>query len=250
MKLRILVTPLMIAAIIYLAIWVAIPTYSGSDGVVAVGEKQKQAADKLSDITVKEENAGNLVTILDNNTEQQKILAQYLPEKRMDEDVIASVNSLASDSGVFLASIALKDEAVIAAPVPEPIIDGNGNVVPSEPVMPKATAKNFVADVALSGDYEKMWQFIVNLSNLKRFNEISAMEIATPPGASNGLLLMKISIKFNYLDRLGLIENMSNEVFATGKFNMNAIDKIKSKTSVDVSKVSVESSGRVNPFSE
>ncbi|MDP1620321.1 MAG: hypothetical protein U0944_01865 [Candidatus Moranbacteria bacterium] len=250
MKLKILFTPLMLVIIIYLAIWVAIPAYSGPEGVVATGKKLQGAELKLADISLKEENAGSLVAALNDSSEQQKILLQYLPEKKTDEDVIANLNSIASGAGVFLSGVTMDDESPVAVVQPEEafVLDENGNEVPVE-VAPKTVAKNFKASVALVGDYERLRQFIADVSRLKRFNEIVSMKITKNSGSDNGALQMDAVIRFNYLDKTGSIASMSNEVFSMGMFDMGVIDKIKAKTNMDVFKVEAGSIGRSNPFS-
>lgn len=251
MKLKILLTPLMLIAIMYLAIWVAVPAYSGPEGVIATGEKLKNSEARLADITLKEENAGNLVASLNDSGEQQRILLQYLPEKKTDEDVIANINAIASGAGVFLSGVALEDEsvAVVAEPEDDIILDENGNEIPMEPVAPKIIAKNFKASVALAGDYEKLRQFAADISRLKRFNEIVSMKITKGSGTDGGALQMDAVIRFNYLDKVGSIASMGNEVFSKGMFDMGVVDRIKAKTSVDVLKVDTGSTGRSNPFS-
>ncbi|MFA7209722.1 MAG: hypothetical protein WC120_05620 [Parcubacteria group bacterium] len=250
MKLKILLTPLMLVIIMYLAIWVAIPAYSGPEGVVAAGNKLKGAELKLADISLKEENAGSLVAALNDSSEQQKILLQYLPEKKTDEDVIANLNSIASGAGVFLSGVTMDDEsaASVVQPEEEFMLDENGNEIPVE-AAPKAVAKNFKASVALTGDYGKLRQFIADVSRLKRFNEIVSMKITQGSGAENGSLQMDAVIRFNYLDKTGSIASMGSEVFSTGMFDMGVVDKIKAKTSMDILKVDTGSIGRSNPFS-
>jgi len=249
MKLKILLTPLMLVIIMYLAIWVAIPAYSGPEGVVAAGEKLRSSEAKLADITLKEENAGNLVAALNDSSEQQKILLQYLPEKKTDEDVIANLNSIASGAGVFLSGVTMDDEAsAVAEPEEEFMLDESGNEIPVE-ATPKIIAKNFKVSAVLMGDYEKLRQFVVEVSKLKRFNEMVSMKITKNSGSDNGALQMDAVIRFNYLDKTGSIASISNEVFSMGMFDMGVIEKIKAKTSVDVLKIDAGSTGRSNPFS-
>jgi Tfp pilus assembly protein PilO len=249
MKIKIWITPLMIVAIIYLIIWVAVPAYSGDAGVTVANEKLNQDETKLATITVKEENANKLVTALNNNSEQQKILWQYLPEKKTDEDVIANINSLASKSSLFLTSITLEHEidTPIAAPVADVAADGS-----AAPVIPKIEPRKFRAQLSLSGDYDKLRQFMADMSGLKRFNKMVSLKISQNSSAVVGVgsLQADMTIEFNYLNKVGSIESMSSDVFAKGEFDMSVIKKITDKTNVDILKVDAGSVGRTNPFKQ
>lgn len=252
MKLKILITPLMIVAIIYLIVWVAIPTYFGPDGVVFAKEKLQKDQDALVSIKRKEENANKLILSLDQNEAQRKIVEQYLPKKKADEDVIANVNSLAIKSGIFLTSIELEKESNKLNPAP--ILDENGNEITDDAVGLKNSINKFKIRISASGEYEKIHQFVVDMSKWKRFNSMTALKISPVSNTEEvetNLLQADIDIELNYLNKIELAGAIKSDIFLDGEFDMDTIEKIKEKTSMDVLKVEAGVVGqRSNPFKQ
>jgi len=253
MKLKILFVPLMIVLVIYLIIWVVVPVYSDPDGIGAARNNLLLAENKLNDINSKGENAAKLVNDLSYTSDQQKILFQYLPNTKKDEEVIESLNSIASANGLFIFSLSMEDVKDNQPVNPAMNVNNNGSIaVPgldgSNAIAPtESSAKNFNVKIALAGDYEKIKKFIVTLSTLRRFNDVSSLAI-TRGSATDGTLQANMTIEFNYLKEINSVANVDNKIFADGKFDMSVAGEITNKTNVDISKIDIGALGKTNPF--
>lgn len=246
--------PIMLVAIIYLTIWVAVPTYSDPGGIVDIKIQLQDSGDKLADVDMRISNAKKLANELSQNSQEQKILFQYLPDKKLNEDIVASLNAMASKNEVAITGLSFKDSKDKALASNEDLtvtakdslelnksMDSPKNVAPK-----KSSTKNFNTNVTLVGDYEKIRNFIVSLSALKRFNGIEMVEINKKDDVN--FLEAKIDIRLNYLDKLKSIAVVDKEMFKDGKFDMSIANEISTKTNVDITKVGVDSAGRTNPF--
>ena len=254
MKIKILLMPLMLIGIIYLAIWVAVPSYSDPEGIVDMKARLAASNDKLNDINMRISNAGKLIDELSQNSSDQKLLVHYLPEKKLNEDVVASLNSIASASGVALTSLSFKDIQDEVPPVDVNLgmtmgsgIETNRSMDSPKNVEPqKSFSKNFAADLVVVGDYEKIRSFILSLSTFKRFNGIESLSISKKENAN--FLEANLSVRFNYLKKTASISIIDKEMFKKPSFDMSVAGEITNKTSINITKPNVDSAGRVNPF--
>jgi len=246
MKLKILILPLVIVTVMYLAIWVIAPAYSDAD---ATRNRLTVAEDKLTDIKNKTDNANKLVQQLSFTSDQQNTLVQYLPENKREEEVISSINSIAAANGVSMLSLGLETKADLQEQVVFEEEFVNANLSPEQmfAMLPKKTsAKNLSASITVVGEYAKIRNFVISLNKFKRFNEITSLEIQRS-GNENELLQANMAIGLNYLPKIESMVGINNEIFGEGKFDMSVVDEIN-KNTTDVSKVEVGSRGRANPF--
>lgn len=246
--------PLMLVGIIYLAIWVAVPAYSDPEGIADIKAKLAVSNDKMEDIDMRISNAKKLADELSQNSNDQKMLFHYLPEKKLNEDMVASLNSMASASGVALTSLSfkdIKDETPVAAEIMGTTMgDGmemnKGMDSPKNIEPKKSFSKNFGASVVMVGDYEKIKGFVSSLATLKRFNTIDSLSISNKEGAN--LLEANLEAKFSYLEKIASIPVVDKEMFKGPSFNMSVVEEIKNKTNINITKPDVDSAGRTNPF--
>lgn len=232
----------MLACMVYLLIWVAVPAYFDAGGIEITKVSLQSAETKLVDIDTKIANARSLVEGLNRDFDQQNVLFQYLPEKKQDEQIIASIDAMASREGVFASSFGVEDEKIVAAVNTDVASDG---ATVTEPI--ENSVKNFNVSLIVTGDYEKIKKFIVDLAGFKRFNEMVSLNIEKSSDA-NGSLKAAMVLKFNYLVKLDTISNFDDSVFAKGNFDMGLAEDIKSKANFDISKIEAGSLGRTNPF--
>ncbi|MDO8240738.1 MAG: hypothetical protein Q7T51_02045 [Candidatus Moranbacteria bacterium] len=243
MKLKLLFAPVIMLYGLYLVIWVIIPAYAGQNGVNSAKDNLVKAEARLVDINMKGENAVKLANDLNYNSDQQTVLRQYLPDAKQDEEVINSLNSIASSADLLIASISTKDVLKDAKIKNAEVVDGMLDAPSTESLV-----DNFKVEIEIAGDYGEIKKFILLLSALKRFNNISALEIKRDANADDDTLMAKVIVTFNYLNKITSVANVDRKIFADGKFDMNVVEDIKNKTSVDMSKVDAGSLGRSNPF--
>jgi Tfp pilus assembly protein PilO len=240
MKLKILIFPLIIVALLYLLIWVIVPQYGD---IAATQKKLDDAKVKLAGVVEKENNAASLVQDLNNNSAEQNILVKYLPENKQYEDVVASVNTISGTSGVSIVSMKV-DEAKPASST-QTVYDKSGNVVPKteDPV------KSFIAEIAVKGDYGKIRPFIFSLDTIDRLNEMTALKIE---GSNNtnepGILTATLRVKFDYFEKAEKITEIRDEFFAKGKFDMSVASDIRKKATMEIPKLDIGEFGRENLF--
>ncbi|KKR19810.1 MAG: hypothetical protein UT50_C0029G0004 [Candidatus Moranbacteria bacterium GW2011_GWA2_39_41] len=243
MKSKLLFVPLTIIYGLYLIIWVVVPAYTGPEGAVATKNKLTIANNKLDDIKIKQDNALNLANSLNYNKDQQETLQRYLPVKKQEEDVIVSLNSITTSNGVLITSINMKDILKKVDPMIENGLNaGVENVSPVE-----ASAEEFAVYFEFLGKYESIKNVIVSLTALKRFNNISALEIKDKADEDSDLLVAKVTVVFNYFNKITSITSVDDRIFADGKFDTSIMDDIKKRT-IDVPRVNVGLFGRTNPF--
>lgn len=248
--------PLMLIGMIYLAIWVAVPAYSDPEGITDLKAKLDKSEEKLADIEKRVSNAEKLDMELSQNSDEQKMLLHYLPDKKLNEDVVASLNSIASSSGVAITSVSFKDtKAGTAAPKEDLTVTAkdslklNQEMDSPKNIVPKKTlANDFNANLVVVGEYEKIKKFIVSLAAFKRFNNVEMLSIKANKEDEN-FLEANIETRFNYLKKLTSIQTIDRDMFKDESFNMSIAKQITDKTNVNITKLGVDSAGRANPFS-
>lgn len=242
MKLKILIFPAIILAILYLTIWVMVPNYSGAGGILETQAKLAATNEKLGGVTQKENNAASLVRDLNNNSEQQNILVKYLPEKKQDEDIVASISAIAGASGVAVSDIKIADDKK-PADDGQIVYDSLGNVVPKveDPI------KSFTADITMKGDYGKIRQFIFSLDSINRLNEMISLKMDRADDETADLKVV-LSVRFSYFEKVAKVASVRDEFFARGKFDMRVAEDIRKKAATEIPKIDIGTSGRNNLF--
>ena len=252
MKLKILIVPIFIIAIVSLIIWGIIPAYSEfnlQSGIL------KNNQGKLDDIRGKQEKVASLFGELSSSANQQGILLKYLPASKQEEDLLVSLSSMAAEGGVLVLNLSISQEAknttAVAATSFEVGMPGNPDqaVVAIGPV-----ALNFTAKMGIVGDYQKIKDFLNKAKTLQRFNSISSLNIEnnTATGATTNTLLANIELNFNYLPKADSVPSFANDIFTKGAFDMSMIDVIKNRTTTELTKAEIagggSGTGKDNPF--
>lgn len=244
MKLKTLFVPLLMIVIVYMIIWLIVPTYFGSAGIKAAKNDLMVANAKIDDINKRGNNAAKLVSELSYNIDQQTVLRQYLPETKREDEIIKSLNTIAFSNGLLVSNISMHDVVAPVAEVASVDADLTTKIVPTGSLV-----KNLNVDILISGDYGKIRKFIMNLTALKRFNNLVSLEIArgTATDANANTLIAKMTVNFNYLNKISSITTVDNKIFEEDKFDMSVVDEIKKK-GTNISTVEVGNLGRSNPF--
>jgi len=259
MKLKLLVVPFVAILTVYLVIWQIVPAYFGPEGVDAYRQGLEKINQKLVDIENKNANAAKLASALNYNAEQQVVLRQYLPEKKKDEEIINSLSSIASQNGISIVNIGVGDISsamsaeesnLVNEQLSDPTFDMgvDGLIFEDVIVSNENLLQEFNVDTTAVGSYENTRKFIVELTKLKRFNEIVSLKIS-PNLDSEDLFTTNMVIKFNYLNKVTSVANVDKKIFEDENFDMSVIKEINDATSADISTVDIGSVGRTNLFS-
>lgn len=254
MKLKLLFVPLVAVLIVYLIILHVIPAYFGATGVSATKESLQKINAKVADIESKRANAAELANALNYNANQQVIIRRYLPEEKRDEEIVNSFSSMASDDDISISSIAVGadliapaiEEIATNAPV-KPVVASANTVADMVDVPSENLLQKFDVKVKVVGSYENIKKLIVDVTTLKRFNEIVSLKITSVP-ENEELFIADMNIAFNYVRKLTSVFNVDRKIFADKNFDMSIIADIENTTSAEVSPVTVGDLGRTNPF--
>ncbi|MDD5397326.1 MAG: hypothetical protein PHW24_04735, partial [Candidatus Moranbacteria bacterium] len=113
------------------------------------------------------ETLGNQLT---DSSNREVSVKNYLPENKVEERIIASINYLAGDANVSLADVSMGGVSTVVAP---PVV-----VDPNVPVStPASLVKTTSAKISLVGNYEKIRIFLDGLAHMPIFNTVKSLDI-------------------------------------------------------------------------
>jgi hypothetical protein len=219
MRLKFLFFPVMLVislAIFIMYIW---PEY---DNLKKANEEKTVAAQSLKDIGEKQSAIELVGTQITNNSGEKTIVDNYLPNKKVEEQIIAGINYLALDSQVSLVDISIKDidpTKTAMGGSPDIVSSINSSVAVSKSaelptddtlVSSSADAMQFSrASIKISGEYEKIRLFLDQMQRMPLLNSVRILAISTQAKnlASGGdvstinpaELLADIVVDFGYL---------------------------------------------------
>ncbi len=231
--------PLAIVAILVIAIWIIAPEYSA---MKVMQTKLDEANKKLADVESKKSNAASLLESLNSNAAYQKTITEYLPEKKQDEYVVASINSLAAASGVAISGIGFaEDDAMQSVAV---LYDDLGKEIPAD----KNVLRKIKSSIGISGKYDQIRKFLFSLTTIKRLNGFDTLTIAKGTTETPDILTAKAEMTFSYLNKIETVDKVNESFFASGQFDADIVNDIHKKASIDMPRIDVGAIGRSNIF--
>jgi len=264
MKVKILIFPLALVIVIWLAVWQISPQFQAMQ---ANNKALDAAKAKLDAAQKKNADANNLMNSFNSMAEDRKVIFKYIPDKRNEEEFMNSISSIAGVEGVAFSGMKLQgtDKKNKPSAVPEgmpptsylppsPAAGGPGEK--SELMMPVSPSSYLITnDLGLSmgvvGSYEKIKSFLAKVANFKRFNTLNSLDIGRADSADNknpSMLQASLSLTFNYFDRNMSASAINEATFSGQPFDLNIIENIKNKLSTDIVPVTVGQTGKTNPF--
>lgn len=261
MKLKILVVPFAIIAILTLSIWYVKPKFDEWRAKkVTLNNKKALLANML------EKNNKMLVwrDMIEKNPENKNVILDYIPASVNEEDIIDNLSSIAVNNSVSLSDFVLSSPTVVADVAASSAVNGVAAVDPgvasADEMVTNSKLKEQMISVSFVayGDYDKIKNFLLTASSLKRFNEVNSLKLAsnaasTSPGAeasaATGMLKVEITLFFNYAKKENIVSSVNDAVFE-GNLDMSIAESIRNAKSVDVNKLTVGQSGKGNPFSK
>ena len=273
---KILIAPLLIITIIVLIIWVIYPMYS-TDSAVGGGVREKKLVladeqDKMSKVDGAMKTADALYSEINSTPDDSKVLFAYVSKNREEENLIESVNSLATGNNLFVVNISVLDSK-------DKVLDQNGSEMllmspqasgdNADPALVqqemedkvnsmRINPRNLDVSVSVAGGYQDIKSFINKMNGLKRFNQVSSLLIkklneitSTGESVSTNKLQADIIFRFNYTKELDKVYNfdVNDPVFASQTIDKTVLDDIRKKDT-DVLKVELKQDGNTNPFAE
>lgn len=256
MKLKILVVPTLIAAIVITIIWVIVPE------VKDVLDKKKQLEEKtlkLSEIEEKNRKARKLGEYLGGNTVQNRILADYIPQEKKEEEIISTLQYLAKQEDLLIYSLNIKQNQDGKTNNAQSQISAASSAGENGDEKNAAQARDLEIIVKTIGQYEKITVFLKKISNLERYNRAEYVKISKVNSGSEqeggeeikriSALDMEIGLNFKYVEKSdALVVSADNSIFSREEFEVDVIKAIQEKMKTAVMEPVADKSGRSNPF--
>lgn len=259
MKIKILIAPIAIIALVGLSIWIILPQANELRAEIAT---LKKAEKRLSETKDKIEKSDKLKRELAANVEKRDILMKYLPVDKQEEWIINNLNSLAAEDGLAIVALTLSSSPnkvpVVSDKSNKPVRANTADVdsigmeeKPTEEYMNASVPVGLDANVSLVGSYEKIKSFLGKSKRLQRANETISFRISRPASnedADTNNLQADLVLNFSYLKDI-TVADASSQILKSGKFDMlPVIEEIKNNTGTKFSEINVGSTGKSNPF--
>ncbi len=250
MKLKILITPIIIILTIVLLIWFVHPQYSnGVNGVKDEYTQLKQYQEKILSIDNMQKKANEISAQIDLVSLKKAILYRFIPEKIGEEKLIDNLNMLASVYHLGVFDIVVKPLKV------NNLVQINSRKQTLFPISRKVEVH-----MKLSGSYSSIKQFFNDLRQLDRYNDVATLKLskevnvksaanAQPDKSTNRVILAEMAIDFDVLKKLQLSDNsFSKTVLPSGKIGTQVISDISQSIKTFPWKLKVSDKGKTNPF--
>jgi hypothetical protein len=273
MKIKILVAPLLIVAIIVLLIWFIYPLWTnGSDGIKEKLDSYKIQKDRQAELEKKKEKISTRFQEIESKKNQVDLLYRFLPETMSEEELIDKMQFLASmkqedaangwEMGPVKMSVTLSKAIAPIASAEPAATAGQNNAA----VLIKKDLTNFDLNFQFLGPYERVRDIVKSINSLKRYNRITKYKATSgiikregnvlkweePKGEPANGLKVEMTMNYNYFNT-GSVgpENINDPVFSLDKLEKeirwDIVDIIQKKES-DIVPLTLSQSGRGNPF--
>jgi hypothetical protein len=272
MKIKILIAPLLIVAIIVLLIWFVYPLWTnGSDGIKEKLSDYEIQKNRQAELEKKKEKISSLYQDIESKKNQADLLYRFLPETMLEEELIDKMQFLTSmkqedaangwEMGPGKMTVALSKAAIPIISSQPAAVAGQKDVA----VLVQKDLSNFDLNFQFLGPYEKIRDIIKSIYSLKRYNKVTKFKALSgvikregnilkwedPKGEPANGLKVEMTMNYNYFNvgRVGP-ENINDPVFSLDrleKIRWDVIDAIQKKET-DIVPLTLPESGRGNPF--
>lgn len=248
MRLKILVMPFSILLSLVLVIGFVRPDITVlQDKRVVLDTKTSQS----QGMTALLSNIETLTSALEDQPESENLLKKYVPQALDQERVVDMFNYLASQSGVFVSSMDMKEAVVKSSKEEQNMAAAAEGVTPPAPSL-KPKVKTYIATVEVKGGYEGVRDFLNRVSHMDRYHKVLNFSIEAPVGdsevATPGVLTGRVQSQFDYFASQNLDSAMSAPVFFKGEFDTNQLMSLLKWISYSVPPLMQPEAGRPNPF--
>jgi Tfp pilus assembly protein PilO len=246
-------------------------------GIVLTGNLTKTLEEKqkvLDNHNSEKDKIASLKNSIDQNKNNETTILSYLPAQKNEENIVNSVNYLATNSSVSLNELSLteavgnqtkvsnsnKDNS--ASSSKEILFSSSSSGVPNKKAV--ANKVNFInSKISIAGNYQNIKIFLSKIYNMPIFNKInsttiSKIEGASPASANNSvaadanidLLKLDMDVSFGYEPTLALQESSALPSFPGNTFDFSYVKKIEdySMKVAPITDSGLGLPGRENPF--
>jgi len=232
--------------------------------LIAIKKQELKASqDIVSGIKEKNVNITNLIASLNDsqNLNQKDFVFNYIPLEKREETIFNSLSRIAVSEGVALGGVSLdiqKEEVPVAvAPeVPQSSqgvifgagVGADGVVIPAS-VLPGE--RKIKTTALILGKYENVKKFIEKvyvLDMLKSVSGVTLTSVKDDKGNPTENVSANVVANFSFIAEAKINNDYSSPIFGKKSFNFAIVDQIKTLLSQKAEAVTVEGSGRSNPF--
>jgi hypothetical protein len=258
MRLKILITPLIILIAVIATVMVLLPmAFEIRDKFLGL----KDAENKLTEVSEKIEKSDLLKQELLANAQKQNVLLKYLPMEKQEEDVINNLNAVASSAGVAITEMAILPEKATGTEkagkttktnlTNEEVESVNQKQAEGEIRSEKGILNVVNAKFSVIGSYDNLKDVLGKIMQMQRANQITSVKVFHPTAQEknpSNNLQATIELSFNYLKKVTLA-NVSSRILESGKFDMlPVIDQIENNLKTEFAEINLGSAGKSNPF--
>lgn len=197
------------------------------------------------------ENIKTLTVSLDAQPESEDLMSRYLPKDLDQERIVDMFNYLATQSGVLVSSMAMK-EVVLSAP--SDASDSDLVLDPAAPVIvsTRPKVKAYVGSVEVKGDYMGIKTFLDRVNHMNRFHKMLNFSVSvlpsTPEEDTTGILIARLESQFEYFPAQQHGSALSLPVFSKKELKGNDWMVFQDWVTDTVPPMVGADSGRTNPF--
>lgn len=195
---------------------------------------------------------------LAKNSSKVEAVNQYFPQSPKEDEVLNTVNYLASSSGVLLSDVTMEKEAA-SLPV-APVAAGEATMDPNKKQAEEKvplSVKFFTVKISVAGEYDKIQMFVDSLQKSRFYVSVAAYEVGKNEKSTtddpNGKEKNEKILLGNIVLRVGYSASLKNATYANINFesptvDFSVLDDIASASSQSVPALNLPGDGRNNPF--
>jgi hypothetical protein len=268
MKLKILLVPSLIVAVIILLIWVIYPAYSSpltNDGLAEKLAQLSQEKDKMVQVKQKSKNVDILNSQLSSESDRKAIVMKYVPETAKEEEIIDNLNFIATSEGLSVFNLSVikdKDSEISDAQTVPSAAGGtlaspassDSSIVSDVPVMSvRPKPSNLTVQYSVIGNYDKIKNVLEKVYGFERFNKVISLEIKKPTSSegkaeTGDALEADAILSFKFIKKISTLADLEDPAFSNSKFDLAVTEKIRTEKRVNALNLEAGSTGKTNPF--
>ncbi|MBI2439208.1 MAG: hypothetical protein HYV45_01245 [Candidatus Moranbacteria bacterium] len=243
MGLKILIVPLLLVVTLFLAIVNVKPLV---EEVFTKKSEIKLKEAQVTNIDTIVSNVEKLVDVLDTERSTEDFSYRYLP-KSIDQDrTIDSFNYLASQSGLFISAMELKEVPEVVRE--EVSVAGNANIPKGEKA---ASVKAFVFKGSVIGSYDSIKSFYDRLSHTERFQRLHFFSLESNESAEKlgqGSLEGIFEVEYGYLPAQSVLSALNLPVFSRSTIDLLSSENMMKWMTSAVPPLERGVTGKPSPF--
>lgn len=257
MRLKVLLAPFLVVMILIISIGYIKPD------VETLQIKRSDILSKenvLTDMDAVLSNIRSLNSSLDAAQDSEKFAYRYLPEAIDQDQIIDAFNFLASQSGLTIIAMDLKQPR--AAVREEPVVDPSaapfvtGANTGANPSLARTEQmKTFIFTGSVIGPYENIRAFFDRLGHMERFHEVRSLSIVVDPQATSpdgnadpNRLRGTFEATIGYFPKKPVASAFNIPVFKQSKLDLSGITTWVERITSVVPALERGEAGKPNPF--